>query len=296
MFECRTPKNQQEFDQYYLLRWKILREPLHQEMGSEKDELESQAIHRAIFDDEDNIIAIARLHYTELLSAQIRYMAVAENHQGKGLGQQLISTLEQHALLLGIQNIKLMSREIAVSFYENIGYQNLGFSYLLHNKIRHFSMEKKLSHDHSHLKAVSTELQKVWHKTIPLSKAMNITIGYYDRKKLVTTCEVAFNKNLHNTMFAGSVYTLATLTGWGWVYLLIQKEKLAGDIVLADANIRYHAPVEGVAFAETDFLLNTEELDRLRIKEKAKFTIEVKIKNGDKVAATFKGLYFVIPK
>ena len=50
MFECRTPKSQQEFDQYYHLRWKILRKPLDQIQGSEKDELEGQSVHRAIFD------------------------------------------------------------------------------------------------------------------------------------------------------------------------------------------------------------------------------------------------------
>jgi len=296
MFECRTPKNQQEFDQYYFFRWKILREPLQQEPGSEKDKLESQSVHRAIFDNNGNIIAVGRLHFTGSFEAQIRYMAVSEDHQGKGLGQQIISTLEQYVIEFGIKKIRLKSREIAVNFYEQQGYLNLGFSHLLHNQVKHFLMEKELIQNNSHLEPLSTELQHVWHETIPVSKAMNIAIGYYDRKKLVTSCDVAFNKNLHNTMFAGSVYTLATLTGWGWVYLWLQQEKIAGDIVLADASIRYHAPIENVAFAETDCSFNSDDYDKLRLKEKAKFTIEVKVMNGDKVAATFKGLYFVLPK
>jgi thioesterase domain-containing protein len=296
MFECRTPKNQQEFDQYYFLRWKILREPLQQKLGSEKDELESQSIHRAIFDNSGNVIAIARLHYINPVEAQIRYMAVSADYQGKGLGHQVISILEQHAIELGIKKISLKSREAVQGFYERQGYQNLGFSHLLYNQVRHFLMEKEFTPNNAHLEPLSTELQHIWHKTIPLSKAMNIAIGYYDRKKLVTSCDVGFNKNLHNTMFAGSVYTLATLTGWGWVHLWLQQEEVSGDIVLADANIRYHSPIENVAFAETDCSLNSGDYDKLRLKEKAKFTIEVKIKSGDKVAATFKGLYFVLPK
>jgi len=296
MFECRTPKNKQEFDQYYFLRWKILREPLLQALGSEKDELESQSIHQAIFDNSDNVIAVARLHYTESLEAQIRYMAVSEDYQGRGLGLQLILALEQYAIKCGIKKITLKSREIAVNFYEKQGYLNLGFSHLLYHQIRHFLMEKELTPSNYHLEALATELQTVWHETIPLSKAMNITISYYDRRTLVTTCDVGFNKNLHNTMFAGSVYTLATLTGWGRVYLWLQQKNIAGDIVLADANIRYHAPVEGFAFAETDCSFNSGDYDKLRLKNKAKFTIEVKVKSGDKVAATFKGLYFVLPK
>lgn len=296
MFECRTPKNQQEFDQYYFLRWKILREPLQQALGSEKDELESQGIHRAIFDNLGNVIAVARLHDTKPFEAQIRYMAVSEDYQGRGLGLQLILALEQYAIKYGIKKITLKSREIAVNFYEKQGYLNLGFSHLLHHKIRHFLMEKELTPSNYHLGPLATELQNVWHETIPLSKAMNIAISYYDRKTLVTTCDVEFNKNLHNTMFAGSVYTLATLTGWGWVYLWLQHEKILGDIVLADANIRYHAPIEGITFAETACSLKSGDYDKLLLKEKAKFTIEVKVKSGDKVAATFKGLYFVLPK
>jgi thioesterase domain-containing protein len=296
MFECRTPKNQQEFDQYYFLRWKILRKPLQQALGSEKDELESQGIHRAIFDNLGNVIAVARLHYTESFEAQIRYMAVSEDYQGRGLGLQLILALEQYAIKCGIKKITLKSREIAVNFYEKQGYLNLGFSHLLHHQIRHFLMEKELSPSNYHLESLATDLQNVWHETIPLSKAMNIAISYYDRKILVTTCDVEFNKNLHDTMFAGSVYTLATLTGWGWVYLWLQHEKILGDIVLADANIRYHAPIEGITFAETACSLKSGDYDKLLLKEKAKFTIEVKVKSGDKVAATFKGLYFVLPK
>jgi thioesterase domain-containing protein len=296
MFECRAPKNQQEFDQYYHLRWKILRKPLNQKQGSEKDELETQSVHRAIFDVKGNIVAVARLHFSGMFSAQIRYMAVADNFQGKGLGQQLVIALEQFALNLGINQISLKAREQAVNFYQKLSYTNISFSHLLFGKIKHFNMEKKLAPSRSHLDDFSAELQATWHKTIPMSKAMDLAIGFYDQKRLVTTCGENFNKNLHNTMFAGSIYTLATLTGWGWVYLLMQQKNLVGNIVLADANIRYHNPVEGIAFAKTGCLLSSGSVDDLKDKKKVKLHIEVQVMSGEKVAATFKGLYFVLPK
>ena len=296
MFECRAPKSQQEFDQYYHLRWKILRKPLQQTEGSEKDALESQAIHRAIFDVNGCIVAVARLHHNELLNAQIRYMAVADEFQGKGLGQQLVSELEQYAISLGIKVISLKAREQAVNFYQKLSYKNIGFSHLLFNKIEHFDMEKKLEASRLHFSNSSMALQNTWHNTIPMSKAMNLTIGYYDQQKLITTCDKVFNKNLHNTMFAGSIYTLATLTGWGWVYLLLQQNKIEGNIVLADASIRYHSPVEGVAFAKTGLLMSTGHVDDLAISKKVKLQVKVEIMSGEKVAATFKGLYFVLSK
>jgi thioesterase domain-containing protein len=296
MFECRAPKSQQEFEQYYHLRWKILRKPLHQEAGSEKDEFENQAIHRAIFDAKGKVVAVARLHFSGALQAQIRFMAVADNYQGKGLGQQLVIALEQFATSLGIKNISLKAREQAVNFYENLSYKNISFSHLLFNKIKHFNMEKKLKISHAHLNALSTKLQHTWHRTIPMSKAMNIAISYYDQQKLITTCDEAFNKNLHNTMFAGSIYTLATLTGWGWVYLLLQQQNLDGNIVLADANIRYHTPIEGITFAETGLPLSSGSVDDLPVKKKVKLHVEVKIMSGEQIAATFKGLYFVLSK
>ena len=157
-------------------------------------------------------------------------------------------------------------------------------------------MEKVLLPNRLHLIDQSVALQNTWHQTIPLSKAMNIAIGYYDQTNLVTTCDEAFNKNLHNTMFAGSIYTLATLTGWGWVYLLMQQQNITGDIVLADGNIRYHAPVEGIAFAQTSTSLYTGGFENYQAKKKAKLQIEVRVMSGEKLAATFKGLYFVLLK
>jgi thioesterase domain-containing protein len=296
MFECRAPTSQQEFDQYYHLRWKILRKPLNQEQGSERDNLETQSIHRAIFDDKGNVVAVARLHFSGMFSAQIRYMAVSDDFQGKGLGKKLVIALEHFAISLGIKKISLKAREQAVNFYQNNSYANISFSHLLFNEIKHFNMEKKLARSQSHLDDVSTELQTTWHNTIPLSKAMNLAIGFYDQKSLVTTCDEDFNKNLHNTMFAGSIYTLATLTGWGWVHLLIQQKNLDGNIVLADANIRYHSPVTGIAFAKTGSLLSSGSVDDLKDTKKVKLRVEVQVMSGEKVAATFKGLYFVLPK
>ncbi|MDI8746438.1 YiiD C-terminal domain-containing protein, partial [Salmonella enterica subsp. enterica serovar Montevideo] len=38
---------------------------------------------------------------------------------------------------------------------------------------------------------------------------------------------------------------LATLTGWGLIWLMLRERHLGGTIILADAHIRYSKPISG---------------------------------------------------
>ena len=296
MYKCRAPKNQDEFDAYYQLRWTLLRKPWQQPPGSEQDDLEGQSYHRLIVDDMDNIVGVGRLHKCGQHSAQIRYMAVEESTQGYGAGRLLLEALEHLATKVGARHISLNARKNAVGFYQSLGYENEGFSHTLYESIEHYKMTKQLASNKTHLIEKSLALQEIWHQTIPLSRAMNINISYFDQQELITNCEPTFNKNLHNTMFAGSIYTLATLTGWGWVYFALQQYQQQADIVLAEGNIRYLAPLAGVAYARTSLTLVTGNGDALKLGKNARFNIEVEVCCGDKVVAKFTGNYVAVLK
>jgi len=291
---CRSPKTALELEQYYQLRWKILRQPWGQALGSERDSLEQESIHRMILDENDKVIAVGRLEKSSQFSGQIRFMAVSDEAQGQGLGQQIIEALEHQAQKLGITEITLNAREDAVGFYQKLGYSLQGFSHLLFDEIKHFVMSKALAHAQDHQEQASTALQDVWHETIPLSKAMNIKISYFDGKELITHCDGGFNKNLHNTMFAGSIYTLATLSGWGWVYLQLQQLQLKGDIVLAKANIKYHAPITGIGCAKVFAESVSGDFTRLTLGKNARINLTVHLYSGEDIAATFTGSYAVL--
>ncbi len=296
MYLCRAPKNQAELDAYYQLRWQVLRSPWQQPKGSEQDELESQSYHRVILDDMGNVIGVGRLHKSGQYKAQVRYMAIAETAKGKGLGRLLLTELEGIARKVGVSSIELNARKNAIGFYLQLGYKDQGFSHLLYGKIPHTKMSKHLNHSNEHLSEKSEALQTLWHQTIPLSQAMNINICYFDQQQLVTHCDPGFNKNLHHTMFAGSIYTLATLTGWAWVYFALQAYQQQADIVLAEGNIRYLAPLAGVAHAQTCQTLVTGNGDALALGKNARFTIEVQVCCGDKTAALFTGAYVAVLK
>lgn len=291
---CRSPKNALEFEQYYQLRWQILRKPWEQPLGSERDGLEQESLHRMIIDVNENVLAVGRLEKSSQFSGQIRFMAVSTKVQGQGLGQQIISELEYQAQKLGITEITLNAREDAVGFYRKLGYSLQDFSHLLFDKIKHFTMSKTLSHADNHHRQASTALQNIWHETIPLSKAMNIKISYFDGAELITHCDGDFNKNLHNTMFAGSIYTLATLSGWGWVHLQLQQQQLKGDIVLAKADIKYHAPIAGIGYAKVVAKSVSGDFTRLIRGKNARINLTVHLYSGENIAATFTGSYAVL--
>ncbi len=301
MNTLRTPKTADEFSQYYQLRWQILRKPWHQLLGSEQDEFEQYAIHRMIVDEEGGLLAVGRLEKISGQQGKIRYMAVDDKAQGQGLGQQIINELELQASKLGMTEVCLNARDNALGFYQKLGYENQGYSHTLFDEVKHYSMTKELVVDAQHKAEQAQSLQSIWHKTIPLSKAMNLQISYYDSEKLVTICDADFNQNLHHTMFAGSIYTLATLTGWGWVYLALQEKQqeqanIDGDIVLAEANIRYHAPIKELAFGQVVHGDVSGQFDNLAKGKKARINLVAHVYCGDNIAATFKGCYVILPK
>ncbi len=296
MYHCRAPKNKAELEQYYNLRWKILREPWQQPIGSERDDLETQSYHRVIVDDKDNIVGVGRLHKYSQEKAQIRYMAISDEYRGKGLGKLLVNELEQVAAQSGAKVIALNARDDAIGFYQQLDYVDEGYAHTLYDEVSHNKMAKIIESSDEHLAKLADSLQQIWHQTIPLSKVMNINICYFDQHSLITNCEPAINKNLHNTMFAGSIYTLATLTGWAWVYFALQAQSQQADIVLAEGNIRYIAPLAGVANARTSLNLVSGNAEPLTQGKNARFNIDVEVCCGDQVVAIFTGSYVAIAK
>ena len=140
------PATSEEFKKYYNLRYEVLRKPWGQPMGSERDKREETSIHRMIVDENSgDVLAVGRLQFNSTHEAQIRYMAVADEFQGKGLGSQITSALEDVAQGKGIQHIILSARENALQFYKNNGYEIVKKTHLLFGEIQHWLMQKQIS-------------------------------------------------------------------------------------------------------------------------------------------------------
>jgi GNAT superfamily N-acetyltransferase len=140
--EIRSPKTELEWVNYYDLRYRILRQPWNQPIGSEKNEGDSTGIHLALF--ESGIIkAVARLDISGEKVSQVRFVAVEEACQGKGLGKLVMNEVEKIAISRGDTLLILHAREVALPFYKKQGYQLIEKSHLLFDKIQHFLMQKE---------------------------------------------------------------------------------------------------------------------------------------------------------
>ena len=139
--EPTTPK---DFELYYDLRWRILRKPWNQPKGSEKDELEDHSIHIMVCNEERIPAGVGRAHFNSPDEAQIRYMAVEEKLQGKGIGTFILNELERKVIEKGAECIVLNARDNAIKFYEKHGYKIVKEAHVLFDAIQHYQMVKKI--------------------------------------------------------------------------------------------------------------------------------------------------------
>ena len=59
MYQVVAPQTEEEWEHYYEIRWQVLRAPLQQPRGSEKDEYEQHAWHRMVKDEQGNVVGVA---------------------------------------------------------------------------------------------------------------------------------------------------------------------------------------------------------------------------------------------
>jgi len=142
--EIRSPETDTEFEAYYDLRWRVLRQPWGQSPGSERDELDDDATHVAGYDEVKGLVCVGRLHAVETGVGQVRYMAVEEPLRGRGLGQAVLDELERLAKRQGMSVIVLDAREAAVGSYRRNGYEAVGEGHVLFGEVRHSKMRKRL--------------------------------------------------------------------------------------------------------------------------------------------------------
>lgn len=141
--EYRSPQTEEEFEDYFRLRWEVLRKPWGHERGTERGDDEEGAFHLVAIEGEQ-ILGVGRMHVSGNSEMKIRYMAVAPEGQRRGIGKGMMAALEEEARRQGAGKIQLDARESAVPFYEKNGYVIVAESYLLWGEIPHFSMMKQL--------------------------------------------------------------------------------------------------------------------------------------------------------
>ena len=128
-------------------------------------------------------------------------------------------------------------------------------------------------------------LQAKIHRAIPLSAAMGYEIVELDDAQIVIEAPLEPNINIHGTGFAGSLYSLGVLSAWALCNHLIEEAGLDAELVIAEADIRYRAPIRGRI--RCCCRLNPNQIQDLvadlRIRGRARIQVEVDI--GEEPAA-----------
>ena len=140
--DIRTPNTELEWEAYFALRFKILREPLGQPLGSEHNDGDKTGEYFALFD-EGQLRAIARLDVHSEGVSQVRFVAVDTTLRRKGYGRLIMNATEEVSKTQGNSKMVLQARENAVDFYLKLGYSMIEKSHLLFGQVQHFLMEKK---------------------------------------------------------------------------------------------------------------------------------------------------------
>lgn len=300
MYHIITPTTEADFEKYYQFRWQILKQPFGFAVGSEKDEYDSLAQHRMICHENGTPLAVGRIHLVSQDEAQIRHIAVTPECRSKGLASLLMTTLEQAAREQRIKRVITFSKLDSVGFFEKCGYE------VLDNPIidiakgtsgQRKQMCKKLSEYDGILRQPlwCKELQETWHNQIPITQQMGIKVYQYTGELLEVRAALNANINMHQTMFAGSIYSMATLAGWGMVHLLLRENTLHGDIVLGKGEIKYNKPISNMPKAVVRLNSVKGELSVLRDSKKAVLELSVELFDHNVYAGIFKGLYYIFP-
>lgn len=139
-----VPASPEEWAQYYRLRYMVLRQPWQQPVGSERADDDATATHAMLVAEAGEAAGVGRLHQQSPEEAQIRFMAIRPDQQGKGLGNLILKHLEAIAREWHVKQLTLQARENALNFYHRNGFKVIEKSHLLFGKIQHYKMVKLL--------------------------------------------------------------------------------------------------------------------------------------------------------
>jgi thioesterase domain-containing protein len=138
------------------------------------------------------------------------------------------------------------------------------------------------------------ELNDYLTRHVPLFRAMQARVEHADAHRLVLTAPLEPNLNDKGTAFGGAMAAIAALTGWAITTITLRDHGEHAEIVIIDSTLKFLQPVRETIVAECvlpEAATVDHFIDRYRQRGKARWTVEVVVRTGGKLAMTFKGHY-----
>jgi thioesterase domain-containing protein len=139
------------------------------------------------------------------------------------------------------------------------------------------------------------ETERFFHGKIPLTKAMGVRVESHDSGGLVLTAPLDANHNHLGTAFGGSLAALATLAGYGLLWLELGDRN--AHIVIRRSELDYRHPVTGPLRA---ICRKPPEAELATFRTtfakagKARIRLEVTVEEAGRVCMTFVGTFVAI--
>ena len=140
------------------------------------------------------------------------------------------------------------------------------------------------------------ELQQLLHDEIPLTRAIGIEVREYDKQALTLYAPLHYNINHKSSAFGGSLYSVAVLSGWGLIYMLLRQYDLSGHIVIQESHTQYRKPVTTDIIARCAFDSQTQYqrfIQMYRRKGMARIQLQTCITCNAETNVLFTGKYVV---
>jgi thioesterase domain-containing protein len=139
-------------------------------------------------------------------------------------------------------------------------------------------------------------LRAILRTEVPITRHLGVEVASYRSGCLTLRAPLAANLNHKGTAFAGSLNAIATLAGWGLVWLALDEAGLRGHVVIQDSTVRYLRPVTGDFHATCgpphDGSLS-RLLESLRRRGLGRITLDTVVADAAGHAVTFSGRYVV---
>lgn len=139
------------------------------------------------------------------------------------------------------------------------------------------------------------ETEAFFHAQIPITRAMGVAVERFDADALVLTAPLAVNHNHLGTAFGGSLSAIATLAGYGVLWMLLDDRSC--HIVVKNSTIHYHRPVRREIRAIgkcPDAVAFSVFKNRFEKKGKARIRLHVTIEEEGEVCVEFEGMFVAL--
>jgi predicted N-acetyltransferase YhbS len=150
-FELTEPKTEQEFEEYYRLRYERLRQPLGLPPGAEREDPAEPASLHIVAKVDGRIVAagcwamgMRKQDSRRIVFVRFRQMAVDPDFEGRGIGSAIMRHVEQSARSAGAAEILGNVRVGNVALFKRHGYVEQGEGVTLYGQVESVSMVRPL--------------------------------------------------------------------------------------------------------------------------------------------------------